>query len=77
MFIAVPGETLSRITPPLGGDVGMCQSGVVAALTETELLVDIRCPLIRRMRFDRQTGFDMAGQGTFLVRPDFAGLARS
>lgn len=71
MFNARVGEVLSRITPPERSSVGYCQSGRVVEVTEDEIVLEVQVDIVRLMRFSRANGFDTAGLGTFLVRPDF------
>ena len=65
-----PGETWLRITPPSGGQPGYSQAGTVEQVTETTVELLVRCDVMRRMTFDLDTGLDVAGMGTFLVKPD-------
>lgn len=71
MFNAEIGETLSRISPPIGTSPGYCQSGTVVEVTESEIVVAVQADIVRHMRFDRLVGMDVSGTGSFLVRPDF------
>lgn len=65
------GETMLRITPPQRGGEGYSQAGKVDVVTEdtVELIVQVDVP--RRMTFSRADGFDTAGLGSFIVRPDY------
>ena len=69
-----PGETWLRITPPSGGLPGYSQAGTVDRVTETTIELLVRCDVMRRMAFELNTGMDVAGQGTFLVKPDAVAL---
>ena len=73
MFNPKIGDHLARITPPVGSSEGYCQTGVVTEVTETTISMDVQVDMIRRMTFDRRTGFDTAGLGSFIVRPDYLG----
>ena len=65
-----PGETWLRITPPNGGQPGYSQAGTVEHVTETTVELLVRCDVMRRMTFALDTGLDLAGLGSFLVKPD-------
>lgn len=71
MFNAKVGETLARITPPIGSSTGYAQSGTVVEVTEDEIVLQVLVDIPRQMRFSRQTGAGVADPETFLVRPDF------
>lgn len=71
MFNAQVGETLARITPPQDSSTGYCQSGKVVEVTDDEIVLEVQVDILRRMRFSRNDGFDTAGLGSFIVRPDF------
>lgn len=64
------GEIWLRITPPSDGLPGYCQAGTVDLVTEETVELVVQCDVVRRMAFNRQTGLDTSGMGTFLVRPD-------
>lgn len=65
------GETMVRITPPEGFSAAYCQTGVVVEVTDLVIALDVQVDVIRRMLFDRVTGFDRAGLGSFVVRQDW------
>jgi hypothetical protein len=67
------GETWLRITPPSNGQPGYSQAGTVDAVTDDTVEMLVRCDVIRRMTFSRQSGIDTSGLGTFLVRLDAVG----
>ena len=71
MFNCKVGEVLSRITPPIGSSEGYCQSGTVVEVSEESITLAVQVDVIRRMKFNRNTGMDTSGMGTFLVRPDY------
>lgn len=64
------GETWLRITPPSDGQPGYSQAGTVEQVTETTVELLVRCDVMRRMTFVLDTGLDLAGMGSFLVKPD-------
>lgn len=70
MFNAKIGETLARITPPLGSSTGYSQCGKVVEVTDEEIVLEVQCDILRRMRFSRITGADLTFPESFLVRPD-------
>lgn len=65
------GETLCRITPPVGTSEGFCQSGTVVEVSDELITLSVQADVIRRMEFSRKTGMDTSGLGSFLVRPDY------
>jgi hypothetical protein len=64
------GDELLRITPPSEGCLGYSQAGTVSRLTEGTVEILVQADIPRRMEFSRIDGFDTAGLGTFVVRPD-------
>jgi hypothetical protein len=71
MINATVGDTLARITPPDGFHEGYSQSGQVLEVTDDTIVLLVQVDLPRRMSFRRDTGFDTAGIGSFIVRPDW------
>ena len=65
-----PGETWLRITPPIGGQPGYSQAGTVEQVTDTTVELLVRCDVMRSMNFELDTGFDVAGLGSFLVKSE-------
>jgi hypothetical protein len=68
---ATIGETLIRVVPPSGHSAAFCQTGEVVEVTDESITLDVLVDVVRRMAFDRTTGLDRSGQGSFLVRPDW------
>lgn len=64
------GETWLRITPPSEGHPGYSQAGTVKRVTDEIIELLVRCDVLRSMVFCRDTGWDTAGLGTFLVPYD-------
>lgn len=64
------GDTLLRVTPPADGRAGYCQAGTVDRITDETIELIVQVDLPRRMVFYRYGGFDTAGLGSFIVKPD-------
>lgn len=62
------GDTLARITPPSLGREGYAQTGEVIHVSESTVVLTVLADIPRRMEFSRQTGYDLVGLGTFIVR---------
>jgi hypothetical protein len=69
MFQTHVGEVLTRIAPPIKDQEGTCHTGVVAEVTETEIVLEVQMDTVRHLRFFRRDGRDVHDTGTFLVRP--------
>lgn len=61
---------LLRIVPPSDHSEGYCQSGIVSLVTDTTIVLWVQVDVIRSMSFQRKTGLDTAGLGSFIVHPD-------
>lgn len=60
-----------RVVPPSGHSAAFCQTGEVVEVTDESITLYVLVDVVRRMAFDRTTGLDRGGQGSFLVRSDW------
>lgn len=66
------GDILLRIVPPYKQNPAYSQAGKVTKVTEKTIEMDVQVDVIRKMRFDRTSGLDESGIGSYVVAQDLS-----
>lgn len=66
------GDILLRVVPPHSGSPAFSQAGKITAVTDDAIEMEVQVDIMRKMTFDRSTGLDRSGIGSYVVPQDLS-----
>ena len=72
MFNCKPGDILLRVVPPHNKSPAYSQAGKVIEVTDDMITMEVQVDIIRKMTFDRSSGMDRSGIGSYIVQQDLS-----